>query len=147
MSFDIYLQINNSDKNVLSKDITGIATISGTLKGETSIMDPIILIDGNISDFVNCNYMTIPIFGRSYFIRDIKSIRSNLFEIHAHIDVLTTYAAQIRANTAIIHRQENLWNLYLDDGSFRTYQNPMVLTKEFPSGFSTQEFVLAVAGA
>lgn len=147
MSFDIYLQINNSDKIVLDKDITGVATISGTLKNETSIIDPIILIEGDISNYISCNYMTIPIFGRSYFIRDIKSIRSNLFEIHAHIDVLTTYAAAIRANTAIIHRQENLWNLYLDDGSFRTYQNPMVLTKEFPSGFTTQEFVLAVAGA
>lgn len=147
MSFDIHLQINNSDKNVLSKDINTLTIISGTLKSETSIIDPIILIEGNISDYANCNYMTIPIFGRSYFIRDIKSIRNNIFEINAHIDVLTTYAAQIRSNTAIIHRQENLWNLYLDDGSFRTYQNPMVLTKEFPSGFSTQEFVLAVAGA
>lgn len=147
MSFDIRLQQNNSDNIVLDKNITDIIVLSGSLKNETSIIDPVILIEGDLSNYVNCNYMTIPIFGRSYFIRDIKSIRTSLFEIHAHVDVLTTYAAQIRANTGIIHRQEFLWNLYLDDGSFRTYQNPMVLTREFPSGFTTQEFVLAVAGA
>ena len=48
---------------------------------------------------------------------------------------------------AIVKRQENRWNLYLDDGSFKVYQNPMVLTKAFPQGFTTQEFVLAVAGS
>jgi hypothetical protein len=147
MSFNILLQINNSDKIVLSKKIITIATLSGTLRNETSIMDPVILIAGDISNYVNCNYMSIPVFGRSYFVRDIKSIRSDLFEVHAHVDVLTTYASQIRNNQAIVRRQQNLWNLYLDDGSFRVYQNPMVLTKEFPAGFTTQEFVLSIAGA
>lgn len=144
---NISLQINTSDKIRLDKTITDITTLSGTLKSSTSIIDPVILIEGDLSSFVNCNYMTIPIFGRSYFINDIKSVRSNLFEISGHVDVLSSFASGIRVNNAIIRRQENDWNLYLNDGSFRTYQNPMVLTKEFPSGFSTQEFVLAVAGA
>lgn len=147
MSFDINLQMNGSDKISLSKEITTIATITGTLRNETSIIDPIILISGDISGFTHCNYMTIPTFGRSYFITDIKSVRNGLFQISGHVDVLSTYAAAIRSCTGIVRRQANDWNLYLDDGTFRTYQNPMVLTKEFPSGFSTQEFVLAVAGA
>lgn len=147
MAFNIMLQVSASEKNKLDKDVTTIATITGVLKSETSILNPVILIEGDISHFTGCNYMDIPTFGRKYFVTNIRSIRNGLFEISARVDVLSTYAAQIRANTAIVHRQENRWNLYLNDGTFRVYQNPMVLTREFPYGFSTQEFVLAVAGS
>lgn len=147
MSFSIALQTNASEKNKLDKDLTTIATVKGTLKTETSIIDPIILIEGNLSDYVGCNYMTISAFGRSYFVNNIRAIRNNLFEISAHVDVLTSFSADIRSNNAIVRRQENKWNLYLNDGTFKVYQNPNVLTKAFPSGFSRQEFVLAVAGS
>ena len=144
--FDIILQTNNSEKNKVDKDVIDIITLSGILKTETSIIDPIILIEGDLSNFVTCNYMTIPVFNRKYFVTNIRSIRNGLFEISAHVDVLSSFASQIRNNVAIIHRQENRWNLYLNDGVFKVYQNPMVLTREFPAGFSTFEFVLAVAG-
>ncbi len=147
MAFQVLLQTNSSEKNKLDKDLTTISTISGTLKNETSIIDPIILIEVDLTNLINCNYMTIPVFGRSYFITNIRSIRKNLVEVSAHVDVLSSFASQIRNNVAIVRRQENRWNLYLNDGVFKVYQNPMVLTREFPTGFSTFEFVLAVAGA
>lgn len=147
MAFNITLQINNSDKTAIDKTISDIAVLSGVLKSDTSIIDPIIVFEGNISNYVNCNYMTIPTFGRSYFVNNITSIRNGLFEISAHVDVLSSFKTQIRGNSAIVRRQENEWNLYLNDGSFRVYQNPMVLTKEFSAGFSAPEFVLAVAGS
>lgn len=144
--FSIILQTNNSDKNKLDKDVADIATLTGTLKNDTSIINPVILFDGDLSSFVTCNYMTITTFGRSYFVTNIRSVRANLFEITAHVDVLSSFKTQIRQNDAIVKRQENSWNLYLNDGSFRVYQNPNVICKQFPSGFNTQEFVLAVAG-
>ena len=147
MGFNIALQTNASEKNKLDKDLTTIATITGTLKAETSIIDPIILIEGDLSNYIGCNYMTISSFGRSYFVNNIRSIRNNLFEISAHVDVLSSFAKGIRSNSAIVRRQENKWNLYLNDGTFKVYQNPNVLTKAFPSGFTKQEFVLAVAGS
>ena len=147
MSFDITLQTNASEKNQLIKEITNIATVSGTLKNGTSIIDPVISFEGDLSSFVNCNYMTISTFGRSYFVKDIRSIRNNVYEISAHVDVLSSFATEIKSNTAVVRRQENQWNLYLNDGVFKVYQNPKILTKAFPTGFSTQEFVLAVAGS
>lgn len=147
MAFQVVLQTNNSEKNKLDKDIVTISTISGTLKNETSILDPVILIEVDLANLISCNYMTIPSFGRSYFVTNIRSIRRNLVEVSAHVDVLSSFASQIRNNVAIVRRQENRWNLYLNDGVFKVYQNPMVLTREFPTGFSTFEFVLAVAGA
>lgn len=143
---DITLQINNSEKNRLDKNITDIITLSGTLRDQTSIINPVIVIEGDLSSYVNCNYMTISAFNRSYFINNITSINNNLFEISAHVDVLSTYKTQIRANSAIIARQEKKWNLYLNDGVFKTYQNPHIVTKAFPSGFTQQHFIFSVAG-
>lgn len=144
--FNIVLQVNSSEKERLDKNITDIATISGTLREKTSLIDPVILIEGDLSNYVNCNYMTIQAFNRSYFINNITSVSNNLFEISAHVDVLTTYKTQIRTNDAIIARQEKKWNLYLNDGVFKTYQNPYIVTKAFPSGFTSQHFVFSVAG-
>ena len=144
MSFNIELQKNTSDVNVLDKSVTTLSTVSGTLKTNTSILNPVIEFSGSIP--TDCNYMTIPQFNRSYFVTDIKSTGANRFEISAHVDVLKTYSAQIKNCTGIVARQQNKWNLYIDDGSFKVYQNPMLTIKKFPNGFSGQHFVLAVAG-
>lgn len=147
MSFSIQLQRNNSEPIKVDKDITNILTVTGTLREGTSIIDPVIKIECNIADVAGCNYLTIDAFGRKYFVKDIVSVRNNLVEFTCHVDVLSTYKNEIRNNTGIIRRQENTWNLYLNDGSLKIYQNPYVITKEFPSGFNTQEFVLAIAGS
>lgn len=147
MSFEITLQRNNSEPIRMDKSTDVIATYSGTLKEGTSIIDPIIKIECNISNVRRCNYLTIPTFGRSYFVKDIRSVINNIVEFTCHVDVLSTYASEIRKNTGIVKRQENLWNLYLNDGSLKIYQNPQVVTKEFPSGFSDMQFVLGVAGS
>lgn len=144
---NVILQKNTSGRNYVSKTIEDLLNVSGYLKENTSIIDPVIKIECDLSDLIQCNYMTIPDFGRSYFVNNIRSITANIVEFSCHVDVLSTYAQQIRSNNAIIKRQENRWNLYLNDGSFKVYQNPLVLTKAFPSGFTTQEFVLAVAGS
>ena len=147
MSFNIILQRNNSENNKVGKSITDIATVTGTLKEETSIIDPVIKIEGDISNYTGCNYITISTFDRSYFVLNIRSIRNGLFELTCHVDVLESFKNEIKDNKCIIKRQENKWNLYLNDGSLKVYQNPLVLTKEFPSGFANPEFVLAIAGS
>lgn len=147
MSFTIVLQTNLSDNRKLDKEVNEITSLSGTFKSATSIIDPVIVVEANLSDLKNCNYMTIEEFGRKYYVTNIRSISNDLVEISGHVDVLSTYATGIRKNSAIIRKQANQYNLYLNDGALKTYQNPRIVTKEFPSGFTTQEFVLAVAGS
>ena len=90
--------------------------------------------------------MLIPAFGRYYHITGIRSIRAGLVEVSAHVDVLGTYATEIRELSAIIHRQENSWDLYFNDGILRTRQNPIVYTYPFTTGFSGNSYVFACAG-
>ena len=146
MSFTIDLQSTENDPRELDKTANTILSVSGTLKDNTSIIDPIIRIEANISLLSRCNYMTIEAFSSKYFITDIVSISNNIVEVHGHVDVLSTYATDIKRNNAIIKKQANSYNLYLNDDSLKVYQNPRIITKVFPNGFSTQEFLLAVAG-
>lgn len=147
MSFVIKLQTYNDKKIKIGKNLTTVLSLDGTLKAQTSIIDPTIMIESSdAANLLKCNYMTIPTFNRSYFISDIKSVSNKLWEIKAHVDVLESFKDEILANTAIIARQEKEWNLYLDDGVFKSYQNPLVMTQTFPQGFASQEFILVVAG-
>lgn len=144
---NIILQTNASPRNALTKELTNARTVSAVLKDETSITDPVFVLAGLLpGEVADINYVTVAALHRSYFVTGVRSIRNNVFEISCHVDVLTTYAEEIKTQTAVIHRQENAWNLYLDDGIFKTYQNPHIVTKLFPNGFTTQSFILAVAG-
>lgn len=143
----IKLYVNTSEKNKLDKALTLALETTGTLKEDTSLTDPIIKLTGKtFSEMASINYMQITELGRYYFINDVISINNDIVEIHAHVDVLSTYKDQIRAQNAIIARQEKKWNLYLNDGVFKTYQNPHIVTKAFPSGFTEQHFIFSVAG-
>lgn len=145
----LILYTNNSDDKVVTKNITQLVELNGTLRENCSIIDPIITVS---SDNVNnaiaaaCNYAMIAQFGRYYFVNDIV-LKGKLWEIHMHVDVLASFQTQLKALDAVIARNENKYNLYLNDGYFKTYQNPHVSIKPFPSGFTDQSYVLAVAGA
>lgn len=143
---NITLQYNSSERNAITKTTTDILSLEGTLKNNTSILDPHIIVNGDIATIRTANYMWIYAFGRKYFITDIISISKDLVEIRGHVDVLSSFATQIRNQRGITRRQEYNWNLYINDGTFKIYQNPIVETISFPSGFVTPEFVLAVAG-
>ena len=146
MAFDIIFQVNHSEKNALTKNVEDYVKYTGVLKDGTSIIDPVIEVRAEMGTLSICNYMTIAAFNRMYFITDIRSTYQDLIEVTAHVDVLSTYAEQIRTNTAVVRRQQNNWNLNLNDGFFKTYQNPIILTRNFARGLTHDEFILAVAG-
>lgn len=149
MSITIKLLTNKSNKNELIKSTEEIIVLNGIFKEETSIINPILIIETGADNIKNVNYIHILEFNRYYFVNEITTIRNNLWELNCHVDVLSSFADEIKENEAIINRQENNWNLFLNDNSMRCYQNPYVVTREFPSGFSTNldGYVMIVAGS
>lgn len=136
---------NTAPRNKISKSPTTLLTITGSLVDESSIVNPIILIES--ANLPDANYAQIADFGgRYYFIENIESVNTGLWRLTMHVDVLKTYAAQILANEGVISKSTNLWNLYLEDVDFKAYADPYVITKNFPSGFSTYKLVLALLG-
>lgn len=148
MSFTVVLCKNKSDRRCLSKEIDVILEVHGNLREATSIIDPTIIIECGLETISAVNYIRIPEFSRMYYVKKVSSVRKNLWELSCHVDVLSSFENEIKANSAIVKRQESKCNLYLNDNSIKTYQDPHIITKEFPSGFSTTEtsYVLLVAG-
>lgn len=137
---------NISEKNVVDKDITELAVITGTLRDDCSIINPVIMIEDTAGfDLKFTNYAYIEEFGRFYYINNIVC-KNNLFELQMHVDVLKTHANGIRNNYAVISRQQHRYNLYLQDGVFKTYAYPHIEIKQFPNGFTDYNFIFSVAG-
>lgn len=134
--------------NVLNKEPVDIATATGTLRKGTSIVDPVIVFDSYLeNDFIAViNYMYIAAFKRYYYINDIAVSQNHLWTVSGHCDVLMSHKEQILLNSGIIKRQQERWDLYLDDGTFRSDQDPLIGIRAFPDGFNAYEWVLAVAG-
>lgn len=142
----------SSAANVVDKEFSSTGVdLEGTLRDGSSLIDPVIIVEANAPGFHanGYNYCQVEEFGRYYYITNIVSINYTLWEIHCHVDVLMSYKEQIRMQNAIVARQEEQYNLMLDDGIFMCYQNPKIQTKLFsnPAPFETQEFVLVVAGS
>ena len=123
--------------------------MEGSLREESSVIDPVILIEKTNPAIQNYNYMYIPEFGRWYYINDIISVNTKLWEIHAHVDVLYTWGADIRKSKCIIDKTADATdaNLYLDDGSFVMDSHKYNTVIPFTSGFdSSGSYVLICAG-
>ena len=141
------LYTNSSDRNHLDKVITQQGSdISGTLREDCSIVDPVITIE-SITGFnlASCNYAYISEFGRYYYITNIVC-KGKLYELHMHCDVLMSFKSQIRGNSAVISRNQGVYNLYLQDGVFKTEAFPHYQIMKFPSGFSGYHYIFSVAG-
>ena len=145
MSFTINFMNNQQELNRIKKLPAIVLSLSGTLKEETSIVDPVILVEYN-GTLSNVNYMYIPEFHRYYFITNIESVRTKLWRVHGHCDVLKTYSEGILGCTGVISRQENEWNLYLNDSCFKAYSNPRLQVCNFPNKFSGEDYVLVMKG-
>ena len=142
---NITLYKNTSEKNKVGKTLTSASGHVGTLREGCEVVNPSIILEGdNLSDF---NYMFIPEFHRYYFITGITSVKKGLWQIDGHCDVLESYKEQIKAQKAVVERQENEYNLYLNDPEWKVYRNKQVLTREFPSGFlDSGNYFLTVVG-
>ena len=140
----ITLMSTSSPPNYVNKSVTTVATLTGTLRQPTSVVDPIVTVE--IASPVGFNYVYIPDFNRYYFVKGIVSEKNTLVSISMHVDVLMSYKSNIMSAQAIVKRQEYKFNLYLDDGIFKSYQNSRHKTIPFPNGFADFSYILALAG-
>ena len=105
----IYLYDNESPKNKISKNITLLATLTGTLRGEINIVSPIIRISN--ATFPAFNYAFIPDFGRYYYLRDVREIRADIWDLSLISDPLMSF--NINSVSGIVVESENVGSEYL----------------------------------
>lgn len=143
MKLQLYSTISPRER--VTKTLKAVGTaLTGTIKEESSIIDPVIKV--SLAALPEANYMYIEDFKRYYFITNIVCDYDGIFEIHAHVDVLMSNASVIRQQKAVVAKQQKRWNLYLNDTDYKTYANPWVITRTFPSGFSEPCYLLTLRG-
>lgn len=110
MTIDLYTV--SCDPHTVDKTdyITATAAVSGTVRGELDIQQPIVEITGDISGY---NYAKID--GRYYFIENCNRLRTGLSVVRMSVDVLWTYKDAIYALPAVASRSYRLVNAYLPD--------------------------------
>lgn len=145
MSFNITFMNNQEELNKITKRPSSVMTLTGHLREETDIVNPVINIEYN-GTLTNVNYMWIPEFHRYYFITKIESVRTGLWRVYAHCDVLKTYAEGILGTPCVVARNEKQYNLMLNDSYFKVYANPRLQVANFPNKFSGYSYVLVMKG-
>lgn len=144
---EIKLYKTTSPRKKLVKELSDGITLVGTLRAQSSVMSPTFTVQN--TTVVGYNYCYIPDFGRWYYINGIDALRSNLYELSLGIDVLMTYAAEIRKNYAIIDKVEDFGTAYnyINDGSWVNTNRMKQSIINFPTGFNDNgEFILITAG-
>ena len=101
---NLSLYINNSEKNKLEKSLSDEFSMSGNLRNESSVVNPRIIVQAdNPSKY---NYAYIPEFNRYYFITDMTSVRTNIWELSMHVDVLMSFKESIKGTQIILSDTE-----------------------------------------
>ena len=74
-------------------------------------------------------------------------IPGGLLELIRHQDCLMSWGDTIRKQSGIIARQEQEYNTYIPDATFKAYAYPLIQQKIFPSGFTDEpSIILSLAG-
>lgn len=143
---DIVLYVTGSEPNALYKSLQNGVGLVGSLRGESSVINPNILIE--IDNPSQYNYCFIPEFNRYYFISDMVSVRSNLWRLQCVVDVLMSFQEQILDLDVIINNDSSP-----DDEKYFAGEQWQTLVKTktdvitFPSGLlDSGEYILITSG-
>ena len=134
-----------------------IKSLEGALLYDQSIITPKIIVEGDIRGF---NYCYISEFRRFYYITDCIVRTGNIQEISLKVDVLQSFETQIKNCRAVVERQENHGNNYMQDSYMWAQNNRRIVTLPFMGGDaaykdtsgaacfnrSNNTFILTIAG-
>lgn len=111
---EIKLYHNTSANNKIDKSLHSETTYNGSLRDDSKVINPEIMIES--SNLTGFNYAYIPSFHRYYYIDEITSYRSNLWIVRLKVDVLMSFASDIKGLTCVIEATEGYkGNDYLSD--------------------------------
>lgn len=145
---DIVLYVNNSERQAINKTLTNGLTLTGSLRNESSVINPTILIEtSNPSSY---NYAYIPEFGRYYFITDMVSVRTNLWRMSLSVDVLMSFKTQI-LNLDVIVSDVSLgepeFSTYMEGEQWKSTVKTKTDVINFPNGLlNSGEYILITSG-
>lgn len=129
-----------------------IDTITGSWRSaDVDILKPVIRIEATnaltlAKILKQANYVYLSDTDRYYYVTGMSAGSGNIITLSLEVDACMSWLADLKNEKVVIDRQEKSWNTYLNDGFIRTYNTPYTVVKQFPVGFFSEHFILAVAG-
>lgn len=147
-NMDIVLYVCSSERQAINKTISSGDTLTGSLRGESSVISPSFLIEhSNPSGY---NYCYISDFGRYYFITNITSVRTGIWRIDCAVDVLMSFQTEILNLDVIVSDLsigESPTETYMQGEQWTTTVKNKTDIINFPSGLLDDgEYILITSG-
>lgn len=144
---DLRLYYTSDENNKINKSLSNGVILTGTMRDSSSIINPVILVEG--SSFSEYNYAYIPQFDRYYFIKGITNYRNNLWILEFECDVLMSFKSSIlNMNCILIETEDKGADRYLADSRVwvaKVKDKTDIIN--FPNGLLTNgEYILITAG-
>ena len=131
--FQISLFVCSDDEEVVNKTFTGGGSYMGALREESSVDEPVVLIELPESTAIQVNYAWIQEFGRYYFIRDRKLYRTGLVEFLMESDPLMSFKEDLKKQVVTVDRNEFTNQAYLMDEGYHLLACSNIVTRKFPN--------------
>lgn len=135
---------NNSDKNVLNKNIENGVTLSATLLKDTNIEEPSFLLSSAYNSYYN--YLYCEELNKYYFVKPPTIMQGGMRQIDCEEDCLMSNADKIKNLICTVLKNENKSNGYLIDSDFNTLAYEEIVTKKFPHAFTDESVILMTIG-
>jgi hypothetical protein len=146
----ITLYSTSSPAKTVTKQLSNAKQCTGAFRNKDNPSDrnPVIVIEGARNTLNSYNYAYIPDFGAYYFIREKNAVSANTTELIMKKDVLMTFDAGIRNQSAIINRQasSSYSDVDLDDEMLVVKRSELETLTLSNYGNHTATIVLAVSG-
>lgn len=147
----IEFMLNSAEPQVLEKNPTSIISVEGSLRNDSPISQPSILVEDNDDFITSTNYAYIQEFGRYYYIQEITHVRNKLWIVDMKCDVLMSFSSSIKFSMALIDSTtfegELGINKYMQADSYLSTIKHKTDIVSFPSGFDSDPyFILITAG-
>lgn len=145
MNIEIYK--NLSENSVIGKIKTLVYQTPCEIKGESSIINPVLILKYNEKIFES-NYIYIPTWKRFYFIDDVRVMTGGRIEVSLSVDPLESFKDDILELYVILGDTEATGvNKYLQSESFVTNCKTKTDIINFPRGLSDNgTYILITSG-
>lgn len=143
---EIKLYVTTSDADHINKVLTNEKSFDCVARDILQVVTPHIRIStsANLSVY---NYAYIPMFGRYYYLGQPTISRTGLYDFDLRSDVLMSAKEDIKKEKAILRRQTNKANLYIQDPDYVQDATRMTQVKKFSGSLpEDNKYILVTAG-
>ena len=143
-----YFYTTADDKKVVHKNLSVIATdVNVDLVMPCDRENPTVIVNrerlGNLSTI---NYMYLSSFDRYYYCDAPQLLNNGMVSITGHVDALKSFESGINAISAVISRQEYVYNDYIEDNLVTPRVERIVEKKVIGSIGNDPSYTITCAG-